>query len=135
MSTHTYAVLEVPLHVYATVRMLLQQVGYEHAFHAGTRAGEPVETIDMHGIGLQARAPQTVVEPPAPGERSNWGQAVDRLGPSLEEYLRRQHALGLVCQRFEVCHCTGDRVVVIVGRDRYNVEGNRLTRTLYGLPL
>jgi len=47
--TYTYAVLDVPEIVYATVRALLVSAGYEHAFHRG-RDGE---VLDMHGIALR----------------------------------------------------------------------------------
>jgi len=52
LSTHTYAVLEVPSAVYAAVRALLKRADYDHAFH--TRDGEG-ELIDMHGIALRAK--------------------------------------------------------------------------------
>jgi hypothetical protein len=49
--THTFAVLAVPGSVYAAVRALLTQAGYDHAFHEGTDG----EVIDLHGIALKAR--------------------------------------------------------------------------------
>jgi hypothetical protein len=48
---HTYAVLEVPLTVYAAVRALLVRADYSHAFHDGLDG----EVIDMHGIALKSQ--------------------------------------------------------------------------------
>ncbi len=48
--THTYAVLDVPRPIYATVRALLAAAEYQHAFHAKADG----EVIDMHGIALRA---------------------------------------------------------------------------------
>lgn len=53
--THTYAVLDVPLAVYAAVHALLDRAGYQHAFHAD----EDGKVIDMHGIALRSKAGPT----------------------------------------------------------------------------
>jgi len=53
--THTYAVLEVPAAVYAAVRALLDQAKHDHAFVLRTDG----EVIDMHGIALKSRDPQS----------------------------------------------------------------------------
>lgn len=52
-STHTYAILEVPLEVYNQIRKQLEEAGYGHAFHRGNNDDE---VIDMQGIALQAKA-------------------------------------------------------------------------------
>jgi hypothetical protein len=49
--TYTYAVLEVPVTVFAAVRALLAAADYGHAFHDGKDG----EVIDMHGIALKSR--------------------------------------------------------------------------------
>ena len=49
--TYTYAILEVPLAVYAAVRALLDRAGYQHAFHPEKDG----EVIDMHGIALRSK--------------------------------------------------------------------------------
>jgi hypothetical protein len=49
--THTYAVLEVPVTVYAAIRALLVRADYSHAFHDGLDG----EVIDMHGIALKSQ--------------------------------------------------------------------------------
>jgi hypothetical protein len=49
MSTRTYAILEVTPEVYASIRELLAEAGYEHAFHKDGAE----DVIDMHGIALK----------------------------------------------------------------------------------
>ncbi len=56
MTTHTYAILDVPPAVYAAVRALLGAAGYQHAFH-DDRDGQG-EVIDMHGLALRTKAGQ-----------------------------------------------------------------------------
>lgn len=53
--TYTYAILDVPLAVYAAVRALLDRADYQHAFHAD----DDGEVIDMHGIALRSKAGPT----------------------------------------------------------------------------
>lgn len=47
--THTYAVLEVSKSVWDEIAGLLREAGYDHAFSLDGK------TIDMHGIGLEAK--------------------------------------------------------------------------------
>jgi hypothetical protein len=51
MTTHTYAILDVPRAVYAAVRALLGAAGYDHAFHKEKDG----EVIDMHGVALRSK--------------------------------------------------------------------------------
>jgi len=51
MTTHTYAILDVPRAVYAAVRALLDRASYQHAFHKDKDG----EVIDMHGIALRSK--------------------------------------------------------------------------------
>lgn len=51
MTTHTYAVLDVPRTVYAAVRALLEAAGYDHAFHEAKDGA----VIDMHGVALRSK--------------------------------------------------------------------------------
>ena len=48
--TYTYVILDVDAAVYRQVRRLLEEAGYEHAFHCDL---DGVEVIDMHGIALR----------------------------------------------------------------------------------
>lgn len=61
-STHTYSILEVSPEAYHEIRQKLVDAGYEHAIHGGSpralAAVDRRETIDMHGIGLQAEQPE-----------------------------------------------------------------------------
>lgn len=45
-TTHTYAVLEVSREAHDEIRKLLEEAGYQHAFHD--------DVIDMHGIAIKA---------------------------------------------------------------------------------
>lgn len=48
--SHTYAVLEVSPEAFAEIKAKLLAAHYDHALSVD---GDGVETIDMHGIGLQ----------------------------------------------------------------------------------
>lgn len=61
--THTYAILEVPPQIYASIRAKLVAAGYEHTFDKN----DGVEVIDMHGLALRAEPaskPTVLVETP-----------------------------------------------------------------------
>lgn len=59
--TYTYAELEVSARTYAEVRELLDQAGYQQAFHKNP--GDDHEVIDMRGIALKAAAPPKFTNP------------------------------------------------------------------------
>lgn len=53
--SHTHAVLDVPPTVFAAVRALLEQAGYEHTIYTDDANAERGDLLDMLGISLRAR--------------------------------------------------------------------------------
>ena len=49
-ATHTFAILELSAHAVAEIREKLLAAGYRHAL----LEEDGIETIDMHGIAIQA---------------------------------------------------------------------------------
>jgi len=78
--TYTYAILEVSESTYQEIRKLLDEAGYQQAFHEH----EDGEVVDMRGIALKARAepvvslvPQDHGPGPAPDCEECDGSGVD----------------------------------------------------------
>jgi len=57
-TTHTYAVVEIPMAAYRVIRGRLEEAGYSEQIHTESRGDTNIdecpEVIDMHGLALRA---------------------------------------------------------------------------------